>query len=156
VLDGTDVYLSSPLFGIFLPTGKSWIKIDLTKSGTVAGVDIGSLLSEDPTQALDALQKNVTGVTKVAAAQLNGASATHYKVAVTKTARTKAGVYDVWVGDDGYIHRVRTTVASSGSTAGAVTATSNLFNFGKPVTVTVPPASQTVISTNGTIPGLGG
>jgi hypothetical protein len=51
---------------------------------------------------------------------------------------------------------VRTVVAgSAGSTTGAVTATSNLSGFGEPVTVTVPPASQTVTS-NGSIPGLGG
>lgn len=156
VIDGTDVYLRSPLFSLVLPTGKSWVKIDLTKAGKVGGVDLSSLLSEDPTQALDALQKNLTGATKVGTAQVRGVSATHYKATVAKSARTKAGVYDVWVGDDGYIHRMRTTVAGTGSTAGAVTATSNLFNFGKPVTVTVPPASQTVDSTNGSIPGLGG
>lgn len=153
VLDGTDVYLKSPLFSLVLPAGKSWIKVNLKTAGKAGGVDLSSLLSEDPTQALDSLQKNLTGVTKVGTAQVHGVSATHYKATVAKTAgTTAAGVYDVWVGDDGYIYRVRTTVAG----AGAVTATSNLFDFGKPVTVTVPPASETVDSTNGSIPGLGG
>ena len=91
--------------------------------------------------------------------QLGGVSTTHYTATVTKSSATTnaGGVYDVWVGDDGYIHRVRTIVAgSSGSASGAVHATSTLSGFGDPVTVTVPPASQTVVSTNGSIPGLGG
>jgi hypothetical protein len=51
---------------------------------------------------------------------------------------------------------VRTTIAgTSGSSTGVVAATSTLSGFGQPVTVTVPPASQTVDS-NGSIPGLGG
>ena len=31
VLSGTDLYVSSPLFSLTLPAGKSWIKLDLTK-----------------------------------------------------------------------------------------------------------------------------
>jgi hypothetical protein len=158
VLSGNKVYLRSPLFSVVLPTGKTWVELDLSKGATAGGIDLGSLLSQDPSQALDALQ-NLSTVTEVGTAQLGGVSTTHYKATVTKSSSsTKAGgVYDVWVGDDGYIHRVRTIVAgSSGSTSGAVAATSTLSGFGEPVTVTVPPASQTVVSSNGSIPGLGG
>jgi hypothetical protein len=158
VLSGNKVYLRSPLFGVVLPTGKTWVELDLSKGATAGGIDLGSLLSQDPSQALDALQ-NLSTVTEVGTAQLGGVSTTHYKATVTKSSATTnaGGVYDVWVGDDGYIHRVRTIVAgSSGSTTGAVAATSNLSGFGEPVTVTVPPASQTVVSSNGSIPGLGG
>jgi hypothetical protein len=157
VLSGTDLYLRSPLFSIVLPTGKSWVKLDVTKGAKAGGVDLSSILSQDPTQALDALQ-NLSTVTEVGTAQIGGVSTTHYKATIVKKTGTKVGgVYDVWVGGDGYIHRVRTVVAAaSGSTAGAVTATSNLSGFGQAVTVTVPPASQTVTSTTGSIPGLGG
>jgi hypothetical protein len=157
VLSGTDLYISSPLFSLMLPAGKSWIKVDLSKGAKVGGVDLGSLLSQDPSQALDALQ-NLSNVTEVGKVQLGSVSTTHYKATIKKTSGTTTGggVYDVWVGDDGYIYRVRTTIAgTSGSTSGAVAATSNLSAFGQPVTVTVPPASQTVDS-NGSIPGLGG
>jgi hypothetical protein len=159
VLSDNKVYLRSPLFSLLLPTGKTWIELDLSKGATAGGIDLSSLLAQDPTDALDALQ-SVSTVTEVGTVQLNGASATHYKATVEKTtsgSTTAGGTYDVWVGADGYIHRVRTTVAaSSGSKSGAVAATSNLSGFGEPVTVTVPPASQTVVSTNGSIPGLGG
>ena len=158
VLSDNKVYLRSPLFSLLLPTGKTWIELDLSKGATAGGIDLSSLLAQDPTDALDALQSAST-VTEVGTVQLGGVSATHYKATVKKTSgSTKGGgVYDVWVGDDGYIHRVRTIVAgSSGSTTGAVAATSTLSGFGDPVTVTVPPASQTVVSQNGSIPGLGG
>ena len=158
VLSGKKVYLRSPLFGLLLPTGKTWIELDLSKGATAGGIDLSSLLAQDPADALDALQSAST-VTEVGTVQLGGVSATRYKATVTKSSATTSagGVYDVWVGDDGYIHRVRTTVAgTSGSTGGAVAATSTLSGFGEPVTVTVPPASQTVVSQNGSIPGLGG
>jgi hypothetical protein len=159
VLSDNKVYLRSPLFSLLLPTGKTWIELDLRKGATAGGIDLGSLLAQDPSQALDALQ-SLSTVTEVGTVQLGGVSATHYTATVKKTTNgstTAGGAYDVWVGDDGYIHRVRTTVAGgSGSTSGAVAATSTLSGFGKPVTVTVPPASQTVVSSNGSIPGLGG
>jgi hypothetical protein len=158
VLSGTDLYVSSPLFSLTLPSGKSWIKLDLTKGASVGGVDLSSLLSQDPAQALDALENASTAVA-VGTVKLGSIVATHYTATVEKaSSSTKAaGVYNVWVGQDGYIHRVRTTIAGgSGSSTGVVTATSTLAGFGQPVTVTVPPASQTVDSTNGSIPGLGG
>jgi hypothetical protein len=156
VLSGTDLYIHSPLLSIALPSGKTWIKVDLSKSAKAGGLDLSSILSQDPTQALDALQ-NVGTVTEVGTVQIGGATWTHYHALVSKSAAAKAGgTYDVWVGDDGYIHRVRTVVAgTAGSTTGAVRATSTLSGFGEPVTVTTPPASQTVTS-NGSIPGLGG
>ena len=154
VLSGTDLYLRSPLLSIALPQGKSWIKVDVSKSAKAGGLDLSTILSNDPTQALGALQ-NVGEVTEVGRAQVGGAMVTHYRARVAGTTSKSGGVYDVWVGDDGYIHRVRTVVAGTGSTTGAVRATSNLSGFGEPVTVTVPPASQTATS-NGSIPGLGG
>jgi len=38
VLSGTDLYVTSPLFSLTLPAGKSWIKIDLTKSASAGSV----------------------------------------------------------------------------------------------------------------------
>ncbi len=158
VLSDNKVYLRSPLFSVVLPTGKTWVELDLSKGATAGGIDLSSLLAQDPTDALDALQSAST-VTEVGTVQLGGVSTTRYKATVKKSSGSAkiGGVYDVWVGEDGYIHRVRTVVAgTSGSAAGAVTATSSLSGFGEPVTVTVPPASQTVVSSNGSIPGLGG
>jgi hypothetical protein len=157
VLSGTDLYVSSPLFSLTLPSGKSWVKLDLTKGASAGGVDLSSLLSQDPAQALDALE-NASTVVAVGTVKLGSIVATHYTATIKKASGSTraAGVYNVWVGQDGYIHRVRTTIAATGSSTGVVTATSTLSGFGQPVAVTVPPAAQTVDSTNGSIPGLGG
>jgi hypothetical protein len=158
VLDGNDIYLRSPLFAILLPAGKSWIKLDAAKAGTVGGVNLSSLLSQDPSAALDALANSTTSVTEIGIAH-GGTAATVYRAHASGSAGATraAGVYTVWVGSDGYIHRVQTNAAAtSGSKAAHVIATSTLSGFGDTVDVTVPPASQTVTSANGSIPGLGG
>jgi len=52
---------------------------------------------------------------------------------------------DVWIGkDDGYVRRIQ---AAGGGTANG-TAVVNFSDFGEPVTVTVPPASDTADATN--------
>jgi hypothetical protein len=66
---------------------------------------------------------------------------THYRGRLAVSATRPGGTYDVWVGNDGYVHRVR---VSSRIAAGAtLDATTDLSDFGKNVTVKVPPASQT-------------
>src|SRR5436305_1481318 len=69
------------------------------------------------------------------------------------TAKADSGTYDVWIGDDGYVHRVRVTIKSKSSNA---TVTSDLSGYGDKVSVTVPPASQVYDSRGAPIPGLGG
>lgn len=151
VLDGTTLYLHSPLFQFSLPTGKTWIKVDLQKGAKAAGVDLSKLLAQDPAQTLDEL-KGVTTVTEIGPAQIGGLSATRYRAHVSSNAAgtAAAGVYDVWVGSDGYVHRVRTVVEATSGTK--VTATSTLSGFGDPVTVTLPPQASTYTSTTGTLP----
>jgi hypothetical protein len=151
VLDGTTLYLRSPLFSLTLPAGKSWIKVDLRKGAKAAGVDLSKVLAQDPTQTLDEL-KGATTVTEIGPAQVGGVSATRYRAHVSaNTAGTAAaGVYDVWVGSDGYVHRVRTVVAATSGTK--VTATSTLSGFGEPVTVNLPPQARTYTSTTGALP----
>jgi hypothetical protein len=151
VLDGTTLYLHSPLFQFGLPAGKKWIKVDLQKGAKAAGVDLSKLLAQDPTQTLDEL-KGVTTVTEIGPTQVGGLSVTRYRAHVTANAAgtAAAGIYDVWVGSDGYVHRVRTVVAATSGTK--VTATSTLSGFGDPVTVNLPPEASTYTSTTGTLP----
>jgi hypothetical protein len=142
VLAGTAVYLKSPLLTSGLPGGKTWVKLDLTKVH-VSGLDLQSLLSQDPGTQLKRLQ-TLKSATKVGTDQVG----THYKV---KEATGAVGSYDVWVGDDGYIHRV--VVAQSSP---KVSVTIDLSKFGEKVTAAAPPAAQVYESKNGSLPGLGG
>ena len=142
VLVGTAVYLRSPLLAGSLPGGKTWLKLDLTKL-RVSGIDLQSLLAQDPGAELKRLRA-LESATKVGTDQIG----THYKVqATTGSIRD----YDVWVGGDGYIHRVVVAQASP-----KVSATIDLSKFGTKVTAAAPPAAQVYESKNGSIPGLGG
>lgn len=142
VLVGTGVYLKSPLLAGGLPGGKTWLKVDLAKLH-VAGLDLQSLLAQNPGDELKRLQA-LKSATKVGTDQIG----THYKV----TAATGAiSGYDVWVGGDGYIHRVVVAQASP-----KVSLTIDLSKFGEKVTAAAPPAAQVYESKNGSIPGLGG
>ena len=161
VLKGTDLYLKSDIFSVGLPAGKTWIRIDLAKAAKSQGVNLQTLLAQDPSQALQALQ-SISGATKLGTATIDGVSTTHYRAQLdpSKLPASLKSVhgYEVWVGDDGYVHRV-TAVANAGKTSsGAVTAsvTTDLSAFGTKVSVTVPPSGQTYDASGGSIPGLGG
>ncbi|MDX6466954.1 MAG: hypothetical protein QOI27_1994 [Gaiellaceae bacterium] len=153
VSSGTDAYVKSDLLSALIPGGKQWVKLNLAKTAQAQGVSLTSFLSQDPSQALTKLQ-GLRAVRKVGEA----ADATHYRstfaVAKPKGA-TKAGAgrYDVWIGKDGYVHTLKATVKSGGTTS---TLTTNLSAFGEAVSVTVPKAADTYDGTKGSIPGLGG
>lgn len=147
ILAGTAVYLKSPLLAAALPGGKTWVEIDLTKVH-LTGVDLQSLLTQDPSAQLKTLL-HVKKATKVGGAeQVGGVSTTHYRV---QTEQKTFPNYDVWVGDDGYIRRVQVAEASP-----KVSVTVDLSKFGEKVSAAAPPASQVYASKTGAIPGLGG
>jgi LppX_LprAFG lipoprotein len=156
VLDGNILYVKSPLLAAAIPPGKTWLKVDLTKVGKAGGVDLSNLTAQDPAQALNYL-RSLKSATKIGTEQVGGTSTTHYRAQIDSTKLSPAAAaqvgdatYDVWVGDDGYIHRVR-VAATSGA---KVTATSDLSDFGAAVKVTVPSAAQSYATNK--IPGLGG
>ena len=164
VLDGTTIYLKSPILAAALPQGKTWIKLDLEKVGKSKGVDFSQLLAQDPSQAFKQLQASGK-VVKVGDETIDGVETTHYRatVAAKKLApglpKGGAGSYNVWIGkDDGYVHRVRSTFAA-GSAAGqrvAQTTTLNFSDFGKDVSIDVPSDDESFDATKTGIQGLGG
>jgi hypothetical protein len=154
VSSGPDAYVKSDLLGALTPGGKPWVRLDLAKAATSQGVDITSFLSQDPAQALTRLQ-GLRDVRKVG----EEAGTTHYRAKIDLSklkAATKTGTgrYDVWIGDDGYVHRVRTMVATKG--LGTSTVTTDLSDFGTSVSVTLPKPEDTFDATKTPIPGLGG
>jgi hypothetical protein len=169
VVRKTHVYLKSPLFEGQLPNGKTWVMIDLRRALSARGIDASTLSAQDPTQALAQLQRLGT-VTKVGSDTIDGTSTTHYvghvdpsKLPQAKQlkalANAKYGAFDVWVGSDDLVRRLKFsfTVAPSGaSSKQTVTFTSDFSDFGKIVKVDLPPASATFDATQTTIKGLGG
>ena len=156
VSKGTALYVKSELLAAMLPSGKTWVRLDLAKLATSQGIS-SSLFSLDPSESLAQLQ-SLKNVTKVGTEQVGGTSTTHYIAAIDvsklpASAKAGSGKYDVWIGDDGYVHRVRVTIRSKSSKA---IVTTDLSGFGSKVNVTVPPASQVYDGRGSSIPGLGG
>lgn len=157
VSKGTAIYVKSDLLSALVPATKPWIKLDLTKLAKAQGINASALLSVDPSQALTQLQ-SLSNVTKVGTEQVGGALTTHYHATIDVSKLPGAltsgtGAYDVWIGDDGYVHRVRTVLTSAGSKA---TVTTDFSGYGDTITVDVPPAAKTFDGSNMAIPGLGG
>jgi hypothetical protein len=157
VSSGSTAYLKSDLLSAFLPAGKTWVKLDLAKTATTQGIDIASFLSQDPTKALVQLQ-NLRNVTKVGEVQLGGETTSHYRAGIDVSklkgaARGETGRYDVWIGEDGYVHRVKASLTTGGETS---TVTTDLSSFGEDVSVDLPKPAETFAGNSASIPGLGG
>jgi hypothetical protein len=69
-------------------------------------------------------------------------------------AHVQFGKVFVWVGSDGYVHRVRVETSSSGKEKAKIVFTTTMSNYGESVHVTVPPAAQTVNANAAGIPGF--
>jgi hypothetical protein len=165
VLNGTTIYLQSPLLTSNLPEGKTWLKLDLQKAAP-KGVDLSALTTQSPTRLLSQLQA-AGNVTKVGDETINGTATTHYRGKLDRSklpevaalANATYGPVDIWIGkDDGYVHRIHTayTIKVASATAQSIAATVDFSDFGKSVSVSVPAASATVDGTGQAIPGLGG
>ena len=164
VLDGTALYLKSPLFSAALPAGKSWLKLDLEKVGKAQGVDLSQLMGQDPSQSFAQLQAS-GNVAKVGDETIDGVDTTHYRgrfdpaklpaaAKIKGLEHAKYGPYEVWIGnDDGYVHRVKSSYSLGQQAFGL---TMNFSDFGKDVSVTVPAASESVDATSKSLQGLGG
>jgi hypothetical protein len=157
VIQGTELYVRSPLFADALSKGKTWLKLDLSKQASAQGLDLTKLAAQDPAQTLDRLQ-SLGNVKELGTEQVDGVDTTHYRgrLAAQTAGGAAAGPFDVWVGkDDGYVRRVQFATGAAGSTA-AARLTMDLSDFGKDVTITVPSAAETADATTLNIPGLGG
>jgi LppX_LprAFG lipoprotein len=141
IFDGTSAYVKAPFLARFLPAGKTWLKLNAKKAGPFKGVP------QNPKEALARLKK-LANVREVGDETIDGVSTTHYQA----TGRLGRGTFDVWVGkDDGYVRRIK---AAANGKNGSGNVTVSFSDFGKPVTVTAPPAAETADATNLTIPGL--
>jgi hypothetical protein len=169
VLDGTTIYMSSPLFSGSLPNGKTWMKLDLAKAYASQGINFSSLMSQSPEQGLKRLQ-GAGKVTSVGTDTIDGAETTHFRVThldvskipqgskIEALIHAKFGATNVWVDKaHGYVRRMSLSASYSydGHSA-SMSLTLDLSRFGEPVHVNLPPASKTFDATGAAIQGLGG
>ncbi len=160
------IYANAPALSAFIPGGKSWVRVDLEQAAQKLGIDLSGLAAttaQSPASALDLLRANGS-VETLGTKTVDGVSTTHYRATIdlTKAAAnlgstgqkamdqflahggTSTVPVDVWIGDDGYVHKL-TIDESTGQ--GHVSVTLDLSNYGTPVTVTAPAASDTLDAT---------
>jgi Predicted periplasmic protein (DUF2092) len=133
VVDGTSAYVKAPFLASFLPAGKTWLKLNARRAAF-------KVVPQNPKQALARLKK-LAHVRVVGDETIDGVDTTHYHGAGPHGHVT----FDVWVGKgDGYVRRIH--AAESGKKrSGDLTV--SFSQFGEPVSITVPPASDTVDGT---------
>jgi hypothetical protein len=150
--------------GAALPKGKTWVAVP---DGTLGA---GSMLSlgdggGDPADLLAALTAMSSGVTKIGTATIRGVLVTGFALkvdpakavgipsadqAAVKALATSFGAaeipVDVWVDGQNLVRREKLTLpipGGSGAPAGAsLTVTTDCYEFGVAVRVSVPPATQ--------------
>ncbi|MGI8328510.1 LppX_LprAFG lipoprotein [Actinomadura scrupuli] len=164
------LYMKSPAFQQ-LANGKPWVKLSLTELGSKSGINFDSVIKQaqqnnpaDQTKLLTASKD----VTKVGTETIDGVRTTHYTGTVNvqeglgkfdaktrdqfqqlyqKLGTDKIG-FDVWVDGDSLTRKMINKVNTS---QGQVNTTMLFSDYGKPVTITAPPAGEV-----GVMPSLGG
>ena len=147
-----------------LSGNKPWVKIDLSTVAGAAGVNLGSvgqLQSVDPNQVLQFLKGAADSMKKVGEEQVRDAETTHYRgnLVLNRAAAdarpeaqeairqaidglgTATIPANVWIDEQGRMRRLRLqTTGESGGPAGTVEF--ELYDFGAPADVQLPPADQ--------------
>jgi hypothetical protein len=170
------IYMKLGFLSSQLPGGKQWIKLDLTKLGKSAGLDLGQLMSGSqlqPNDLLGMLKAEGAKVQKRGPATIDGDATTHYRVKIDLAkalqasgltspmlkdiaGRMKTATDDVWIGKDGLVRRVRLAY-SLGTPSGNAHAvmTMDLYDYGAHVSIAAPPSSEVFDATQLAQSGLG-
>ena len=156
--------------GLPLPQGKSWVEISLPGQAAGGGLPFLPLgvVNASPMDLLSALTAVATKVTDLGPATVRGVAVTHYRVIVDLAkanahlqpdARTEFRSFasslgsptlpvDVWVDGQSRVNRIAITLPASydsGTPGGfRVAEAVDYFDFGVPVQVSAPPASQVI------------
>jgi hypothetical protein len=165
---GTTMYMRMPFLTAADPKIKPWVKLDLTAMGKAAGLNLGALINSstnDPSSMMAYLRGASGTVQNLGRETVDGVSTTHYRATV-QYAKMVAGMkntdpaaaqaiqqvmdktgmrsepVDVWIDGSGLMREERLDVQIP-NTSSSMTMIMDLSDFGVPVHVSAPPASQT-------------
>jgi hypothetical protein len=173
VQDGDVAYVRFPAMAAELPDGKSWVRGDHDGLGA-QGVELDELQQftrTDPREMLDFLRGVSGAIETVGTEELRGTETTHYRATIDpadyeklapEEQREQLGALvdeivgtsgiekipmDVWLDASGMVRKVVMTFSATppGSTETGESAVSfELWDYGEPVTIELPPASEVV------------
>jgi len=166
------LYVKSGLATAYLPGGKQWVELDVTKLGKSAGVDLAQLLSGSqlqPGDLLSMLKGEGAKVQTVGEATVDGVATTHYRVTIDvakalqqrglpsallgSTAKQLPTIpANVWIGKDGLVSRVELSYAVAQTHAALKM---DLYDYGAHVTIAAPPSSSVFDATQLAQSGIG-
>jgi hypothetical protein len=178
VVAGGALYMHLPATAAtHLPAGASWIKIDLAALSRETGMGLGglsggSMAAFDPSQTLAYLKGVSKSVTHAGSETVRGTQAERYHIVIDPkkamkevSGSTRCGLgaatkvlgkmtipADVWIDGQGRLVRMQMhfSISPPGTTQSVgMTMRMDLFDFGAPVHVTAPPASQVYDATAG-------
>ena len=176
---GSDVviYLRLPSFmATEIPGGKQWMEMDLSKLGSLHGVDLSKLFSGsqvNPSDMLAILKSESSKVETVGTETIDGVSTTHYSVTIdTAKAYAQKGLtsplftqitakmptlpVDVWVDKNNLVRResLAMSVPASGESV-SMRMTIDFSDYGASATVVAPPSSDVFDATSLVSSGFG-
>jgi hypothetical protein len=167
------IYMQLGFLSSQLPGGKQWIKLDVSKLGKAAGLDVGKLLSGtqfQPSDLLGMLTSEGAKIQTLGPATMDGVATTHYRVKIDLakvleskgltspllsgiTAQMKTATAEVWIGKDGLVRRIRVSYNVHGT--GRMAMTMSLYDYGAHLSIAAPPSSQVFDATSFAQQGLG-
>ena len=173
IQDGDTVYIRFPLLAKELPDGKSWIKGDLKELAAAGGSGLGqwgSFAGMDPQDAFSYLKAVSGSIETVGGETVREAETTHYRATIDLAKLTKlvppdqrqglgsfatvlgqAGLkeipLDVWLDMEQRVRKLEVAfeLEAPGTSKKARTAmTMELYGYGEPLEVSLPPAGEVV------------
>jgi hypothetical protein len=169
ITQGLVMYMHAPTLAQQLPGRKEWLKVDIEALAKSRNVDLGQfrqLTQNDPTQMLAYLRATSGKVEKVGTETVRGVETTHYRAEVDldkvaaqappnlrktfrasiqslkQTLGSSTVPVDVWVDGDNLVRRLSEHLDVKGS--GKIDFSVDFYDFGAPVSISPPPASQTL------------
>ena len=168
------IYLRLAALSSQLPGGKQWIKVDLTKLGKSAGIDLGQMMSGSqvqPSDLLSMLEADGAKVQEVGPATVDGVATTHYRVSVdvakalqssglanpllsAAASQMKTVHQNVWIGANRLVRRITVHYSSPRPGAPRMAMQMDISDYGTSATIAAPPSSQVFDATQFAQQGL--
>ncbi len=162
---GDVTYFKFPFFTAFMGAETEWVSMPTEEGGGIAD-DLGpGTTPSDPGGMLESLSDAEGSVEVLGPEEIRGIATTHYRLVLDDTWHeglsdeeladleeqgfvTGSFPLDLWVGDDGLVHRMSVQIQASEMDGGSgedfesMTMTFDFFDFGQSITIEPPPPDE--------------